>query len=64
MRSPLPPCKDCDERTPGCHSRCPGYRSYKEEVSEYKDSIRRAKSKEDHYVSARKRSKNIKKKTY
>lgn len=27
-----PPCKDCQDRHPGCHDKCPGYAEWKSKL--------------------------------
>lgn len=35
MYRPKAPCKDCPDRTIGCHSSCEVYGSFREELDEY-----------------------------
>lgn len=35
----LPPCKDCENRGIGCHSRCAAYIKYKSELNDAKKYI-------------------------
>ena len=30
----IPPCKDCQDRHPGCHDKCDGYKSWKMRLEE------------------------------
>lgn len=31
---PMPPCKDCEDRELGCHSKCKKYQEYTEKMKE------------------------------
>lgn len=37
------PCKDCDFRQVGCHSRCPAYIDYQKRMKDYKAKVRKDK---------------------
>ena len=34
-------CKDCKKRSPGCHSECQDYISFRKELKEYNEQIRK-----------------------
>ena len=38
------PCKDCKERTVGCHATCKIYKIYKEQLEQFKKDTRPAPS--------------------
>lgn len=38
------PCKDCTDRTPGCHSGCKDYVSFKTEKEKINEQIRQEKA--------------------
>ena len=35
---PKSPCKDCEKRNEGCHSRCPDYLDFRSEVEKIKET--------------------------
>ena len=39
--------KDCENRTPMCHCFCEAYATYKKELDEYNEAIRKQKESED-----------------
>lgn len=48
----IPPCKDCSDRTVGCHSKCKKYIEWKEKVHQIKmayRSVLQAKKDADDY---------------
>lgn len=45
------PCKDCQDRKPGCHSKCEKYASYKEKRKKENDVIESNKGKDMDYFS-------------
>lgn len=40
MERPMPPCKDCKERKPGCSSRCYKYLRFKVALGRYNDEVK------------------------
>lgn len=43
------PCRDCTNRTVGCHSSCEQYKSTKLKYNKQNDDIKQIKSKNDEY---------------
>lgn len=41
---PQGPCKDCEDRAPGCHGYCEKYKEYRQELAEYKTKMSRARA--------------------
>lgn len=41
-----PPCKDCEQRHPGCHGSCKSYINYKEKHEQELKTIRERRAKE------------------
>jgi len=39
----LPPCKECPDRFPGCHSQCPKYLAWRKEYDKEKEQERQQK---------------------
>ena len=33
----ISPCKDCNDRYPGCHDKCPGYAEWKSKIKKVND---------------------------
>ena len=46
----LCPCKNCPDRYIGCHSSCNKYISYKTELENFKDKVKKAKDKEIAFI--------------
>ena len=46
MKRPFAPCKDCENRTLGCQSKCPLYLDFRLKTEEYNKIIRQSKQKE------------------
>ena len=44
-------CKDCTERTPGCHAKCERYAEFKRKKEEINEQIRQAKAPNYEHVS-------------
>lgn len=40
-KRPKAVCKDCKKRSPGCHSNCQDYISFKEALKEYNDEMKK-----------------------
>lgn len=47
------PCKDCDQRHPGCHSTCPKYQEFHKENTERLEANIKNRNIEYDYVFAR-----------
>ena len=45
-------CKDCDNRTIGCHSGCESYKAYRAEIDRIKSEKNREAAMTDHMVRA------------
>lgn len=51
----VPPCKDCEERYVGCHSKCVAYLEWKKEHDLYKNKIIEGNKLDYHLRAKRKR---------
>ena len=40
---PKPPCKDCEDRTVGCHSKCTAYIEYKQKFDKWQSELKEEK---------------------
>lgn len=40
---PKPPCKDCKDRTVGCHSKCKPYLDFKQKFNKWQSEIKEEK---------------------
>lgn len=38
---PMPPCKNCERRHPGCHSKCSAYQAWSEKRQAIAEQIRK-----------------------
>ena len=55
----MSPCKDCEERHVGCHSKCEKYAEFRKEVNEKREALReQQKLEEFSVVSAIRRCKH------
>ena len=50
------PCKDCVNRTVGCHSTCDKYRKFADEHKEYVRKVNACRRKDREYIEARQAS--------
>lgn len=44
MGKPQGPCRNCTERSQGCHSSCGKYKEYKEKLKEFNRAVYRAQA--------------------
>lgn len=42
---PVPPCKECEDRTEKCHTTCERYREYQRERQAYNKAVRKERTK-------------------
>lgn len=52
-------CKDCDKRTPECHSQCPDYKKFQEENAKKKSELEKRKALYSHNYMKRIRDRNF-----
>ena len=50
------PCKDCVDRTVGCHSTCDKYKQFADERKEYVRKVKACKRKEREYMEVKQTS--------
>lgn len=44
------PCRTCDERTPGCHTRCPYYADWDKQNKERREQIKAERIKDNGFT--------------
>lgn len=49
------PCKDCEDRYPGCHDRCEGYKAWKKKLEEKNKAEAEYRERHDTLSEAKKR---------